>query len=168
MVRQFERVLIWSRRTVQAAALASKVEFSLPVSACVVATAAEATAAAQLVITTTSARHPVLTEDHLHEELHITAVGSDAAGKRELADGLLHAIDLYVPDDLHQCRMYGELQSGAEKNIARIATIGDIIAKVARGRERETEITVADLTGLGVQDTAIALEAYERLKGYSV
>jgi ornithine cyclodeaminase len=164
LVRPFKRVLIWSRRDVQAAELAGAVEAALPVSAHIAAKAERVTAQAQLVITATSSRQPLLTECNLHPSLHITAVGADSKGKRELSDGLLREVDLYVPDDLAQCRLYGEMQSTLESNIARIVPLGNIVAKPESGRKNQGDVTVADLTGLGVQDTAIATETYLRLK----
>jgi ornithine cyclodeaminase/alanine dehydrogenase-like protein (mu-crystallin family) len=163
LVRPFERVVVWSRRAEQAAALVRRVESLLPVSVRVVAAIGEAVAPAQLVITTTSSRDPLLYEAHLHPNLHITALGSDAKGKRELADDLLRKVDLYVADNLDQCRAYGELQTASTSDIRNVATLGDIVCGKVRGRIGDHQTSIADLTGVGVQDTAIAIEAYRRL-----
>ena len=163
LVRPFKHVAIWSRRVEQAAALAKRVESLLPVSATAVMTIREAIAPAQLVLTTTSSCQSLLTEHDLHPTLHITAMGSDAKGKRELSDALLREVDLYVADDLGQCRAYGELQTLPEREIACVATLSGIIAGRNEGRRDSSHVTVADLTGLGIQDTAIAIAAYRRL-----
>lgn len=163
LVRRFNRVIVWSRRPSQGAALAQRIESLLSVSACVAATIEEAIAPAQLIITTTASREPLLHEAHLHPHLHVTALGSDAKGKRELSDGLVRSVDLYVADNLDQCRVYGELQASSASDLANVATLGDIICRKVQGRTRDDQTSIADLTGVGVQDTAIAIEAYRRL-----
>jgi ornithine cyclodeaminase len=45
-----------------------------------------------------------------------------------------------------------------------IIEIGDIIRGVKPGRVSPDEITICDLTGVGVQDTAIAILAYQRAR----
>jgi ornithine cyclodeaminase/alanine dehydrogenase-like protein (mu-crystallin family) len=167
LARKFDRVLIWSRRASQAAALVQRIESLLPVSARVAGTIEEAVALAQLVISTTASREPLLHETHLHPNLHITALGSDATGKRELSDSLLRNVDLYVADDLVQCRALGELQTICPSEIVSIAALGDIVSGERQGRTSENQTTVADLTGLGMQDTVIANEAYRRLAAFS-
>lgn len=140
-----------------------QIESVLPVTSAVVATADEAVSAAQLVITTTPARQPLLYRSALHQTLHITAVGSDAPGKRELSDCLLRKLDLYVADSLEQCAKFGELQTMVPQELARVAVLGDLVSGRTQGRINEHQTTVADLTGLGIQDTAIAIEALKRL-----
>jgi ornithine cyclodeaminase/alanine dehydrogenase-like protein (mu-crystallin family) len=163
VVRPFKRTLVWSRRREQAAALVKRVKALLPVEAIAVNTAQEVVAPAQLVITITASREPLLTAAALHSQLHITAMGSDARGKRELSDDLLRGVDLYVADDFSQCRSSGELQSVAPSELRRVASLSQIVRHEGDGRSSDRQITVADLTGVGIQDTAIAIEAFRRL-----
>lgn len=165
LVRPFEAVDVWARDAASAVRLARRIEESLPVSVRVVSSAAAAAADAQLVVTATSARTPLLRADDLHPGLHVTAVGSDAAGKRELHPDAILAADLYVGDALEQCRRLGELQGVAPQSDRprRLAALGDIVAGLAEGRTSDAQLTIADLTGVGVQDTAIAVYARDAL-----
>ena len=93
-------------------------------------------------------------------------MGSDQHDKNELEPGCLLRADLYVPDRLSQTRGLGELRSAIAAGLvaadAEFAELGDIVAGKAAGRTGPEAITIADLTGTGVQDTAIATLAAAR------
>jgi ornithine cyclodeaminase/alanine dehydrogenase-like protein (mu-crystallin family) len=116
-----------------------------------------------VVVTCTPAREPYLKAEWLHPGLHITAMGSDSEEKQELHADVLGQADLIVCDSKSQCFRLGELHHGlAEGVISRddeIAELGDLTAGRKPGRRTDEEITICDLTGVGVQDTAIALLA---------
>jgi ectoine utilization protein EutC len=116
-----------------------------------------------VVVTCTPAREPYLKAEWLHPGLHITAMGSDSEEKQELHADVLGQADLIVCDSKSQCFRLGELHHGlAEGVISRddeIAELGDLTAGRRPGRRTDEEITICDLTGVGVQDTAIALLA---------
>lgn len=163
LVRPFDRVLIWSRVPERAARLAASLRDELPqVDAVCVSSPAAAVAEAQVVVTCTPARHPLLSEADLHPGLHITAVGADAPGKKELSTGLIERVDLVVPDDLGQSRTHGELQS-VTKDPHDLVSLGDVVSGRHAGRSHAQQVTVADLTGLGVQDTVVAGLVLHRL-----
>ena len=88
---------------------------------------------------------------------HITAVGSDGAGKRELDPELLRRADVLAVDSLDQGRRLGELQHALDA-ADRAVELGTICAGGAPGRTSSTQLTVCDLTGVGVQDVAAANE----------
>jgi len=169
LVRPFERVLVWGRDPGKAAACAADLKAALGVEAEVTTDPAGLVARSQLVVTATPARDPVLRADWLHPELHVTAMGSDQEGKAELEPEALVAADLYVADRLSQTERLGELRaaeaSGMARDIRRIEELGDILAGKAPGRQRPDDITIADLTGTGAQDTAIATHVFATLGG---
>ncbi|HSC29959.1 MAG TPA: hypothetical protein VLD67_21950 [Vicinamibacterales bacterium] len=120
--------------------------------------------AADILITATPSRAPLVRAGWLKEGTHVTAVGSDSRGKQELDSGCLHRADLAVVDRLSQCAAFGELQHALG---AGLMTHGDIHAELGAiaagrkpGRTSERQITIADLTGVGFQDTAIASAAF--------
>ena len=123
-------------------------------------------AESQLVVTTTPAREPVLQAEWLHPGLHITAMGSDQDGKNEIDPRALVAADLYVADRVSQAEKLGELRRAVAAGLwqGTPPELGQIITGVT-GRQREEDITIADLTGTGAQDTAIASHVYQLLKG---
>lgn len=112
-----------------------------------------------LIVTTTSARSPLILADHVKKGTHITAMGSDDHGKQELEAGLLAKANIVVADSISQCVDHGEcLYPVQEKNIEEdsILELGNVIKNPAIGRTSEDQITVADLTGVAIQDIQIA------------
>ncbi|MFC2967534.1 cyclodeaminase [Acidimangrovimonas pyrenivorans] len=159
LVRPFRAVLVHGRDMEKARACAEDLAASLGIAAEAVVDPAELTARSQLVVTTTPARSPVLRAEWLHPGLHITAMGSDQAGKNEIEPAALAAADLYVCDRVSQCETLGELRAAIESGAWTTGTppeLGAVIAGAAAGRQREEDITICDLTGTGAQDTAIA------------
>jgi ornithine cyclodeaminase/alanine dehydrogenase-like protein (mu-crystallin family) len=118
----------------------------------------------QLVVTTTPSQEPVLKAAWLHSGLHITAMGSDQAGKNEMEPRTLACCDLYVADRVSQCEKLGELRSAIAAGIWNKGTppeLGEIVSGFKRGRTSDEQITICDLTGTGAQDTAIATHAVQ-------
>jgi ectoine utilization protein EutC len=110
----------------------------------------------QLLITVTASRSPLIRADWLHPGLHITAVGADFPGKGELEPAVLERADRLYCDRLEQCRRLGELQHWRGARPLEAYELGAVVRGAAPGRQSEAEITLCDLTGVGVQDTAIA------------
>ncbi|NVK34098.1 MAG: cyclodeaminase [Rhodobacteraceae bacterium] len=164
-VRSFERVFVWGRDFSKAEQLANELANEMNVSVSAVKTADEAVVDSQLVVTTTPAIEPILSVQALHSCLHITAMGSDQHEKNEIDPRVLAAADLVVCDRISQCETMGELrsalQSGALQSKAHVQELGDIIRAPEKGRLNEEQITVCDLTGTGIQDTAIATVALQ-------
>jgi ornithine cyclodeaminase len=118
--------------------------------------------------TTTPAKKPYLKAEWLHPGLHITAMGSDAESKQELYADVLARADVLVCDLNTQAFRLGELHHGLEQGtIARdgaIYELGEVASGQKPGRRQEEEITICDLTGVGVQDTVIAVLAHRKAK----
>jgi ornithine cyclodeaminase len=162
LVRPFGRVLVWGRDAGKAAACAADLAARLGIEARAEADPARLVAESQLVVTTTPARDPVLRAAWLHPGLHVTAMGSDQAGKNEVEPAALARADLYVADRVSQCAALGELRSALAAGLMTadgVPELGAIVAGGAPGRTRQDQITVCDLTGTGAQDTAIASHA---------
>jgi len=112
-----------------------------------------------LIVTTTSAREALISADQVQPGTHITAMGSDDHGKQELAAELLGKADLVVADSISQCVDHGEcFHAVGNKMIAEdsILELGNVIKNPELGRSSEDQITVADLTGVAIQDIQIA------------
>jgi ornithine cyclodeaminase len=119
-----------------------------------------------LVVTTTPATEPLLRAADLRPGTHITAVGSDTPHKQELESAILRRADVVVADSIPQCLLRGEIHRAIESGDAvkdDLRELGDIISGSIAGRTSEDQITVADLTGLAVQDLKIAAAVYEAL-----
>ena len=119
---------------------------------------------ADILITTTPSKNPLIKYSSLPRGIHITAMGSDAEEKNELDSEIIKNCDVYVPDNQSQTMILGELNHAIRKNLIPKQTLfpdlGKIISNPELGRKSKKDITVADLTGTGVQDTAIARYAY--------
>ena len=122
-----------------------------------------------VVVTTTPARQPHLRAEWLHPGLHITAMGADAEGKQELDARVLARADRLVCDQKSQCFRLGEMHHGLEEGTitkdTEIIELGQLASGQKVGRRNDKEITVCDLVGIGVQDTAISLLTYHRALG---
>jgi ornithine cyclodeaminase len=149
----------------KARACAADLARTLGVEAEAVADPAALVAESQLVVTTTPAREPVLRADWLHPGLHVTAMGSDQDGKQELDAECLLRADAYVCDRASQCAERGELRAALAAGVWDRGTppeLGEVILGRAPGRRSEAAVTICDLTGTGVQDTAIAAHVRAR------
>ena len=112
-----------------------------------------------LIVTTTSAKNPLIRGDQVRKGTHITAMGSDDDGKQELEAVLLAKADRVVADSISQCSQYGECLHAIQGGLIEegsILELGQVIKNPAIGRTSEDQITVADLTGVAVQDIQIA------------
>ncbi|HEX3299152.1 MAG TPA: ornithine cyclodeaminase family protein [Actinomycetota bacterium] len=148
-VRDVGAVRVWGRNADHAAAAA------VDLGGIVAATVEEAVDAADVVITCTTSTEPLVRADWIAEGTHVTAVGSDGAGKQELDPELLRRANVLVADSLDQCRRLGELQHALDV-ADRAVELGAICAGKAVARTSQTQLTVCDLTGVGVQDVAAA------------
>jgi ornithine cyclodeaminase len=134
---------------------------ALGIPARVAASPQELVGASDVVVTATPAWTPLIDAACLHPRLHITAVGSDAADKNELAPEVLARAGRFVCDRHSQSVAVGELRSALAAGLqVAVDELGEICAGRKPGRRSEDEITVCDLTGTGLQDTAIAVQAW--------
>lgn len=120
------------------------------------------------VVTTTPSRQPYLKADWVHAGLHITCMGSDGENKQELYADVLGRADRLVCDNKVQCYRLGELHHALKAQVISentdITELGQLTSGSRTGRQNEREITICDLTGVGVQDTTIAILAYQRAR----
>lgn len=119
-----------------------------------------------LVVTATPSKTPLLSAADLRPGTHITAVGSDTPDKQELDSEILARADVVVADSLAQCRLRGEIHkalAAGKIDESRVVELGNIISGRASGRTSDSQITVADLTGVAVQDIKIASAVYRAL-----
>ncbi len=166
LVRDYRRLLVWARDADKAAAFAAEQSAALGLPVEVVRDRETLVRESQLVVTTTPARQPLIEADWLHPGLHITAMGSDAEHKNELAPGVLARADLFVCDRRSQSANLGEWHHAIEAQVlsadAVPVELGEITSGRHPGRPDPAAVTVCDLTGTGAQDTAIARFAFGR------
>lgn len=168
LVRPIEEARIWARDAVKAERAAAELREKLGILVCAESDAARAAAGADVIVTTTPSTEPLVHAGFVSSGQHITAMGSDAEHKNEIAPAVLKLADLYVADSARQTRRLGELHHAIDAGLiaadAEVTELGAIIAGKRHGRRSASDITIADLTGTGVQDTAIATLARDRAK----
>ena len=168
LVRPIEEARIWARDAAKAEATAARLREKLGIMVRAEPDAANAAAGADIIVTTTPSTEPLIKPGFVSAGQHITAMGSDAEHKNEIAPAILRMADLYVADSAKQTRRLGELHHaidaavfGADEDVTEL---GQIIAGSKHGRRSASDITIADLTGTGVQDTAIATLTRDRAR----
>ncbi|WP_287882835.1 cyclodeaminase [Paracoccus sp. (in: a-proteobacteria)] len=160
LVRRLTGARVWARDPAKAQAFAAEVTASLRIPVTAGGSVAEAVRDADLVVTTTPSENPILSAADIAPGTHVTAMGSDAGHKNEIAPDLIAAAH-YVADRLSQTRTLGELHHSPLAG-RDFPELGQILAGQRPGRTDSAQITLADLTGTGIQDTAIATLALAR------
>jgi ectoine utilization protein EutC len=164
LVRDFKRVIVWGRSANKARAYADDLQQGGEFEVTVAATAEEVVRACDVLITATPSEQPLVKAAWLRAGQHITAVGADFPRKQELEPGILRRADRLVCDRVSQCRENGELQHLVQQRELpaglQVVELGALTTGKEKGRQAQEELTVCDLTGTGVQDTAIANLAY--------
>lgn len=165
-VRPTPLVEAWSRTPQRAEAFAQEMRDELGLDVRVAENVESAVREADLVVTATPSREPLIRAEWLLPGTHVTALGSDGPDKQELDAGVLARADVLVADDIEQCALKGELHHAleagaiAQEDVA--AELGDLVLGRHPGRTGEEQITVCDLTGVGVQDLAVASLTLEK------
>lgn len=158
-VREVPRIEVWSRNSLRTEAYAEEMTtegFDVALGR----DPESVVAGSDLVITTTSSRTPIVKAEWLSPGVHINAVGSDTPDKQELDPRILARADAVVVDRLDQCLDSGELHHAVNGGIMEatqiVGELGDLVAGRVACRVDDLQITVCDLTGVGVQDAAAA------------
>jgi ornithine cyclodeaminase len=166
LVRPIASATLWARDADKAKKAAAALTDKLGIWVTAKTDPKEAVAGADIIVTTTPSRTPILLAEWIVPGQHITAMGSDAEHKNEIDPALIARADVYIADSLAQTRRLGELHhaiaAGKIVGDPDYGELGAVIAGIAGGRTSDSQITLADLTGTGVQDTAIATLARSR------
>lgn len=120
---------------------------------------------ADVIVTGTHAREPLVRYEWVKPGAHIAALGADLEGEQELDPRLLQEGRVFV-DDIRQCREDGEiavpLKAGLITEADVAGEIGKVVCGELQGRQSDDQITVFDSTGIALQDSATVPLEYER------
>ncbi len=119
-----------------------------------------------LIVTATPSTSPLLLADQVQKGVHITAMGSDTPEKNELDPRILQKADLVVADSISQCLIRGEIHHAIQAGVLkqdRVVELGNVILNKELRRSSDEQISVADLTGVAVQDIQITKAVYKAL-----
>ena len=148
------RAYVWGRDPAKARAFAVEGFAISPMDS-----VAELAAGCSLIVTTTPATRALLMAADLRAGTHVTAIGADTPGKQELDPQIFARAAICAVDSRAQCFDHGEASHALAAGLVasnRFVELGKILVDPTRGRTAPDQITVADLTGVGVVDVAIA------------
>jgi len=166
LVRDFEQVMVYGIEPDQVEEYAQDMAQELGIPVQIAESAKDVVTECDVVVTTTPSKVPYLEVAWLHPGLHITCMGSDAEEKQEVHAEVFRHVDRVVCDVKSQCLRFGELHHALDAGILSdnypVTELGELTSGSKPGRQSPEEITICDLTGVGVQDTQIARLAYQR------
>jgi ornithine cyclodeaminase len=124
-------------------------------------TAEGVAANANLIVTATPSRGVLLQSGWVRDGTHITAVGADGTGKQELDPAIVGRAGAIVVDSIEQCSKYGEVSHALSAGViqaSQLRELGTVLEARRRARDdaNAAQVTIADLTGVAVQDVQIA------------
>lgn len=126
----------------------------------------EAIKEADIIVTTTPSRTPIVKAEYVREGTHINAIGADAPGKQELEPEILKKAKIVI-DNWEQASHSGEINVPLSKGFLTqgdiYGDIGKIVVGEKPGRTSLEEITVFDSTGLAIQDISVANYIYRKI-----
>jgi len=168
-VRPIRSVRVWSRKPESRELFRLECSRSFGVALLAAASAREAVEDADIVVTATSAREPVIESEWISSGTHINAIGSNQASRRELPADLVLRADRIAVDSLEQALIEsGDLVLALDDEgwrDERIVELKDIAAGRKAGRPRVDGVTIFKSNGLGLEDVAVAGYVYERARG---
>jgi alanine dehydrogenase len=167
-VRKPRRIYAYDQDQAKAAAFAGSISAELAIPVSVASDMRTAVAASATVITCTTSRHFFIAHDMVAPGTFIAAVGADNENKQEIDPQLL-ARHTVVADIVDQCSAIGDLHHAIAAGLMTRddvhAELGQIVAGMKPGRQREDEIIVFDSSGTALQDVAAAAAVYRRALG---
>lgn len=123
---------------------------------------------AQLIITVTASREPLLWANEVKAGTHIIALGADERGKQELDPAIFEKAKIIVVDSRAQASQFGDLSYAIDSGLVesdKIVELGEILQKQLQSCNTN-DIMVTDLTGIAAQDIFLAEWIYEKLEPY--
>lgn len=163
MVRPVKEVRVWGHQRGLAAQFRRRMRRrGETMTAC--QTVEETVAGADIVVTTTPVRKPIVRYEWIKPGAHINAIGADAAGKQELDPRLLQKGRIVI-DEWSQAAHSGEINVALKQGLITkrkiFASLGQIVAGQKKVPAKPVRTTIFDSTGLAIQDAAVARLVYD-------
>ncbi|MGO3345899.1 MAG: ornithine cyclodeaminase family protein [Marinomonas sp.] len=165
-VTNCKKIVVWGRSKASLASYQADMEAK---GYCVETTteADVVTRQSNIIITATPSVTPLINIEQLLVGTHITALGADTPDKQEIDERILQHADVLVADSIEQCLTRGEIHQAMKAGVIlkeNILELGHVIADPTLGRKTENQLTVADLTGVAVQDIQITKAVYHAIQ----
>jgi ornithine cyclodeaminase len=166
-LRQIKELFIYGRSQAKAEALQKRLISSLPnAKIALVDSAEKAVTRSTIIFTTTSSKSPLIMGDWLQSGQHITAVGADDSYKHELDAACFTNADRIYVDSIELNKQFGEISHLYKDKpiLEKTIEFGHAFSN-HDSKNDGSQITVAKLVGVGVQDLAAASMVMKKL-GY--
>ena len=124
----------------------------------------QAVAAADVVTTATGSAQPLFNGAWLRPGVHVNAVGSNYAEKRELDTAAVRRASRIVVDDIAVAKMESGDLIGVDMDWSVVRPLSEVVAGRAPGRASRDEITLFESQGLGLEDLAVACHVVRRAR----
>jgi len=166
VMSNLEQVRVWSLDEELAWQLKREFEPQLGVEIAICSSAKEAVDEADVIVTTTPSRKPLVQNEWVSDGTHITCIGADAPGKQELDPAILQRARIFL-DDMAQGMESGEVNVPLHKGLLKpeqiAGELGEVLIGKKEGRRSDDEITVFSSTGLAIQDIACGAVVLRKL-----
>jgi alanine dehydrogenase len=166
VMKRIDEVHVWSLDRELADSLVEEMQRHIKANFVIHETAREAVSGADIIVTATPSRTPIVMSDWVNDGVHINAIGADAPGKQELDPALLKRARIFL-DDWAQGIESGEvnvpLREGLISTDDISGEIGDVLIGRIEGRRDKSDVTIFSSTGLAIQDIATASVVLRKL-----
>ena len=167
-VRQIEEVKVYSRKPENRERFCQQMTTELGLTNIHPVETPQAAAGADIIITITSSREPVVLGEWLKPGTHINAAGGNSILRREFDDDTIKRASFIAVDSLDQSKMEsGEFVTAVEKGLLtweRVKELRHVVSGQMRGREHAEQITLFKSLGLAIEDVAAAAVVYQKAK----
>ncbi len=171
-VRSIRRIQVYGRDAERRARFAADTARRLGVEAQPVERPEQAAVGAQVLVTITSSKTPVLRGEWIEDGTHINAAGSNALDRAELDVAAVRRARLIVVDSKEQAHIEcGDLVEPIRQGVitwAEVRELGEIVAGKAPGRTAPDAVTLFESQGLAMQDVVVGARVLERARQQSV
>ncbi|WP_354684263.1 ornithine cyclodeaminase family protein [Cupriavidus necator] len=163
LVMQIEEIHAWNRNPQTLARFKTDIEGEFGIPVILANSKKEAVGQADILITATRGKGPLVEASWVKPGTHIVAIGTDQKGKQELEPEIFRHAKI-VNDSISQCIEKGETFHPMNEKIITLddihGEIGEILLGKKPGRENDEEITIFDSTGMAIQDNTTAEKIY--------
>jgi ornithine cyclodeaminase/alanine dehydrogenase-like protein (mu-crystallin family) len=167
-VRSIKRARVVSLNPDHPRQLAEEMRDAVPFSIEPMTNVKEALAGADLIVTATSARQPVVKREWIAEGAHINAIGTYSPESREIDSATMVAARIFTDRRESALNEAGDylipVSEGLLTSESIVAELGELLLGQAQGRQSDTEITLFKSLGLAIEDLACAEYLFEKAK----
>ena len=167
-VRPITHIRCYSRERALRQAFAERMTKSLGVDVAAAESPEAAVRQAEIVITATNSKDPVVRGEWLEPGVHLNAMGGNHIEARELDDAAIQRCTFIMADSIEQARLEaGDLVDPISRGLLRwdqVHELAEVVAGKSKGRRMAGDTTLFKSLGLAIEDVAVGSLIYERAR----